>query len=70
MKSWLKHLLERCLNWARLLNGIDLLQLRQMYLPLLASPGGVKSKCSVPPRASMNVSIVSACVSETRNVRL
>ena len=57
---------------ARFKYGIDLLQLSQINLELLLSPGGVKSKLSMlfAALASKNVSIVSASVSDTSNVRL
>ena len=56
---------------ARFKYGIDLLQLSQINLELLLSPGGVKSKLALSAAlASKNVSMVSASVSETLKVRL
>ena len=56
---------------ALLLYGIDLVQFSQTNSDEELSPGGVKVKLSLSfARASKNVSIVSASVSETSKVKL
>ena len=54
-----------------MLNGIDLVHVSQTNSEDELSPGGVKVKLSLSfARASRKVSIVSASVSDTSNVKL